>query len=93
MLAGITEVPNEAPEYLNVEVGTPGYCLLLPGRKLNLTALLYAKKFRNHGYKTGALAAFGDLEAAGLGTLEISRTKTGKVKIKIKVYILIIDHW
>ena len=59
---------------------TPGYCLTLPGMKLNLTALLYAKKFRNHGYKTGALAAFNELEEAGLGTLETNSTKTGKVR-------------
>ena len=48
--------------------------------KLNLTALLYAKTFRNHGYKTGALAAFNELEEAGLGTLETNSTKTGKVR-------------
>ena len=44
------------------QCSTPGYCLKLPGKKLNLTALLYAKKFRNHNYKSGALAAFRELE-------------------------------
>ena len=43
------------------------HCLKLPGKKLNLTALLYAKKFRSHGYKTGAQAAFECLARDGLG--------------------------
>ncbi len=47
--------------------------------KLDLTALNYAKKFRNHGYKNGALTAFTELEEAGLGTLETDATKPGKV--------------
>ena len=33
---------------------TPAHCLKLPGKKLDLTALLYAKQFRNHGYKKGS---------------------------------------
>ena len=41
------------------------HCLKLPGRKLNLTALLYAKKFRAYGYKTGAQAAFEKLAQDG----------------------------
>ena len=49
--------------------------------KLDLTALNYAKKFRNHGYKNGALAAFTELEEEGLGTLETDTTKPGKVNI------------
>lgn len=60
-------------------MSTTGYCLTLPGMKLDLTALNYAKKFRNHGYKNGALAAFTKLEEAGLGTLETDKTKPGKV--------------
>ena len=69
-----TEDPHES-------VNTPGYCLKLPGKNLNLTALLYAKKFRYHGYKTGALTAFGKLELAGLGTLDTKKNKSGKVRI------------
>ena len=69
-----TEDPHES-------VNTPGYCLKLPGKNLNLTALLYAKKFRYHGYKTGALMVFGELELAGLGTLDTKKTKSGKVRI------------
>lgn len=53
----------------------------MPGKKLNLSALLYAKNFWYRGYKTGAPAAFGELELAGLGTLDTKKTKSGKVRI------------
>ena len=48
------------------------HCLKLPGKQLNLTALLqyYAKMFRAHDYKTGAQAAFERLVRDGLGTQE-----------------------
>ena len=45
----------------------------------NLTALLYAKKFRAHGYKAGAMAAFTQLEAEELGKVTTSSSKAGKV--------------
>ena len=34
------------------------HCLKLPGKKLYLTPLNNAKRFRNFGYKKGALKAF-----------------------------------
>ena len=46
------------------------HCLRLPGRCLHLTPLLKAKRFRNFGYKTGALKAFQELQHAQLGSLE-----------------------
>ncbi len=61
---------------------TPTHCLKLPGRRLNLTALLYAKRFRYHGYKSGALAAFSELEEAGLGTLETVKAKSAVVSFE-----------
>ena len=67
---------NEEPQET---CSTPAHCLRLPGRKLNLTALLYAKRFHNHGYKKGALAAFYELEEAGLGVVEAKKTKSGTV--------------
>ena len=71
---------------------TSSYCLKLPGKNLHLTALLYAKKFRNHGYKTGALSAFRELESFGLGRLDIKKTKTGTVSIPVSIlYIIIIN--
>lgn len=49
-------------------ISTAAHCLKLPGKILDLTALLYKKKFRAHGYKSGAQAAFERLEKDGLGT-------------------------
>ena len=48
-------------------ISTAGYCLKLPGMSLNLSALLYANFFRQHGYRKRALEAFEELEKAGLG--------------------------
>lgn len=56
---------------------TPGLCLRLPGQFLNLTALLYAKRFRDHGYKKGAQAAFKQLEEAGLGKEKLEKSENG----------------
>ena len=67
-------------ESANTNPNTPGHCLLLPGRRLDLKALLKKKKFRDpHGYKKGALAAFSELEQAGLGVGETVNTKYGSV--------------
>ena len=49
---------------------TASYCLTLPGKQLVLSTLLQAKKFRARGNKDGAVAAFRELDKAGLGTLE-----------------------
>ena len=46
------------------------------GRKLYMTPLLKAKKYRNFGNKQGALAAWEELERSGLGTVD--RTETSK---------------
>ena len=43
-------------------------------KRLNLSALLYA---RNYDYKSGGVAAFKELENAGLGTLEETKTRAG----------------
>lgn len=62
------------------------HCLKLPGKQLNLTALLYyAKKFRAHGYKTGAQAAFERLVRDGLGTQE-PPLEEEKIKGSLKRY-------
>ena len=64
------------------------HCLKLPGKQLNLTALLYTKKFRAHEYKTGAQAAFERLVKDGLGTQEPSlEEKKSKGKSK-KLFLL-----
>ena len=59
-----------------------GRCdITLPGKKLNLTALLYAKKLRAHGYRKGGIKAFKELESAGLGVMEKHKVKSGVVSI------------
>jgi len=58
--------------------------LKLPGKQLNLSALLYAKKFRAYGYKSGALNAFKELESEGLGALEEVKTKA-KIVVRFTV--------
>ena len=61
---------------------TPAHCLRLPGRILDLKALLKKKKFQEpHGYKKGAVAAFSELEIAELGAVETKRSKFGIVSI------------
>ena len=53
------------------------YCLLLPGKKLHLSALLTAKKFRGKGNKDGAVAAFREIADAGLGMLSTEESRRG----------------
>ena len=43
------------------------YCLLMPGKILNLSYLLRLKKFRKRGNKDGAVSAFYQLQDAELG--------------------------
>jgi hypothetical protein len=65
----------------NTEVPTSNdnssYCLTLQGKKLHLSYLLQAKNFRGRSNKDGALAAFRDLEEAGLGTVEKEASRRG----------------
>ena len=49
------------------DVDTCAYCLLLPGKILNLSYLLRLKKFRKKGNKDGAVTAFYQLQEAELG--------------------------
>ena len=65
-----------APPVTSDETSTAAYCLLLPGKKLYLKALLDMKKFRKWGNKDGAVAAFYQLEEEGLGKVyEVSNSK------------------
>ena len=78
---GLTEPAPSTSSQLGIKKSddTPRFCLKLPGKQLNLTALLYAKKFRDHGYKNGAIEAFKELALADLGVVEEQRGKTGVV--------------
>lgn len=57
--------------------GAIAHVLRLPGKSLYLTPLLKAKKFRNFGYRQGAMSAFEELQKANLGTLEESGAGKG----------------
>ena len=68
------DAPKEGGE------GGAAHALKLLGKRLDLTALTYAKKFRHFGWKSGALKAFQELEKAGNGDLQVLTTKTSKVR-------------
>ena len=77
---------NETSTGTTSEIGVPGYTLKLAGKRLNLSALLYAKKFRDYEYKGGGVAAFKELENSGLGTMEETKTRAGTKVNNSKVY-------
>ena len=68
--------PSIAPQGDQTQANA-SLCLTLPGRKLNLTALLILCKFRKRGDKEGALAAFRALESAKLGWVQTANPKRG----------------
>ena len=57
------------------------HTLLIDGKLLDLTALGYAKKFRDHGYTKGGLAAFQEIERAGLGIISEKKVNNSTVSI------------
>lgn len=89
VIGGTSATPNGSTSLI-------AYCLLLPGKKLHLSALLAAKKFRGKGNKDGAVAAFQELERIGLGTLstEESRRGTSAVSgiIVVRVSTIVSDN-
>ena len=82
-------MPNSEP----VEPDGPAaYALRLPGKNLYLTPLLKAKKFRYFQFKTGAMAAFNELQKAKLGTLE--EVGAGKGTQTASAFTIIFSfHW
>ena len=46
-----------------------GYTILLPGKALDISAIVKAKKFKSRGNKPGALEACKRLKEAGMGKL------------------------
>ena len=62
------------------------HCLKLPGKNLLLTPLNNAKRFRNFGYKKGAMKAFEELQMSELGTLETVTNKNGAVSCLYSSY-------
>ena len=67
------------------------YCLLLPGKKLHLSALLVAKHFRDKGNKDGAVKAFRVLQGAGLGEVQEVKAHRGAPMVS-EVFITACIH-
>ena len=61
--------------------GAAAHCLKLPGKHLYLTPLL---KFRNYGSKSGAVAAFEELQSSELGKI-VSETQKS---LTVSYYVL-----
>lgn len=70
---------NEAMQPLSDTQNAAAHCLKLPGKRLHLTPLNNAKRFRNFGYKKGALKAFEELQMSELGKVETSTHSNGSV--------------
>lgn len=65
---------------VNAASNPGGYMLLIPGKRLHITALNERKKFRDMGNKQGAVETITTLEKDGLGLVITNRTQgTAKV--------------
>ena len=80
-------IGNVASQSANVSLAA--YCLQLPGQKLHLSVLLAAKTFWGRGNKEAALAAFHELEAAGLGHLKLQESRRGTSAVSIILNVLV----
>lgn len=87
MLQDITSVQTPAPPEEPVKpISNPeGYMLLLPGKRLHITALNDKKKFRDMGNKPGAVNTINTLEQNGLGIV-ISTKAQGTTKVCLSIY-------
>ena len=68
-----------------------GYVLLLPGKRLHITALNEKKKFRDMGNKQGAVDTITSLEQDGLGIVISTKTQ-GTAKVGGDKSILNLPH-
>lgn len=73
--------------------GAAAHTLRLPGKNLYLTPLLKAKKFRNFGYRAGAMAAFEELQEAKLGTLEEIGAGKGSRSASVIIILNLISYY
>ena len=78
------ETPVAAPGVLDEVDLAAAVCLKLPGKRLNLSILNRAKKFRNCSYSTGAQVAFEKLVKDGIGEQDppLDETSSGKAKVQ-----------
>ncbi len=62
--------------------------LTLPGSVLNMSSLVYLKKFRYMGNKAGGLRGWEMLQEVGLGSVIESKAMRGTDKVRIMLYII-----
>ena len=63
-------------------VSNAAYTLLLTGKKLSLSVLNNQRKYRARGNLKEGLQAFNDLDAAGLGTIDVKEMHRGTAKVR-----------
>ena len=64
----------------------------MPGKNLDLSAIIRAKKFKSRGNKPAALQAFKTLQEAGIGTLEELGSARGTAMVGYKC-TLTVNHY
>jgi len=66
-------------------IATAGFCLLLKGKTLDLSALLTAKRFRER-HKKGAILAMEMLQRESLGNLIAKKASRSTSQVGISLY-------
>lgn len=82
VLEEVSKSDDQPQEQLSVNAASnpEGYMLLIPGKRLYITALNERKKFRDMGNKQGAVDAINALERDGLGIVITNKAQgTSKV--------------
>jgi len=87
----VSNGPNSSSSATN-RPANEKFLLLLPGKVLALSDLLAAKKFRNRGGRTAAIAAFVNLQADGLGVLQdLPSTKHSSCQVRLCKHCIVIQ--
>ena len=75
-------VDKNGPQNLN-DVDLEGYTILQPGKKLDLSALIKAKKYKSKGNKAAAVTACKKLQEMELGILHELGSSRGTSMVRI----------
>jgi len=84
LVLNLTEVDKDIP--IAETIATAGFCLLLKGKTLDLSALLTAKRFRERHNKKGAILAMEMLQRESLGNLIAKKASRGTSQVGILLY-------
>ena len=66
--------------------------LTLPGKVLNMSALIHQKKFRNTGNKTGALKGWEMLQSDGIGRIHEQKAIRGTDKVHACMHVTVLQE-